>query len=236
MLTDTRVKELALGLFGQESSRDKQSKVGASDFSDPCEYHLAKKLSGSSQNEFKYWLGAKIGTSVHEFLETRIPTSDLELYPEFANVKIEEKIHLGKLEGYGDISSKPDLALIDNAHLIDWKTSMRKKSAKLQAHIYGEKEDPESAYTLRRYYAQVQSYARGLNLNGTPIDGCSLVFINRDGTYEPDIWTWTFEYNEAFANSIWSRLERIWNELQEEKDLEDFSREEFCFNCRVLDA
>jgi hypothetical protein len=39
MITDTRIKELTLGLFKQESERDKQVKVGASDFSDPCEYH-----------------------------------------------------------------------------------------------------------------------------------------------------------------------------------------------------
>jgi hypothetical protein len=43
MITDNRIREMALGLFKQESARDKQKKVGASDFSDPCEYHLAKK-------------------------------------------------------------------------------------------------------------------------------------------------------------------------------------------------
>ena len=68
MLSDDRIKALAIGLFKQESDRDKQRKVGASDFSDPCEYHLAKKLKGLSGGEFKYWMGAKIGTATHEFL------------------------------------------------------------------------------------------------------------------------------------------------------------------------
>jgi hypothetical protein len=236
VITDTRVKELALSLFQQSSSRDSQKLVGASDFSDPCEYHLASKLKGIEQPAFKYWMGARIGTAVHEFLEARIPTSDLEAYPEFGSARIEQTIRLGNLEGYGEIKSKPDLALLDNKHLIDWKTSNRKKTKALQAVIFEGKDDPEASYTLRRYYAQVQIYAWGLNKNDMPVDGCSLVFINRDGTYDPDLWTWTFDYDEKFALEIWHRLERIWKELQSGKELELFPREEHCFNCKVLDS
>lgn len=234
MITDTRVKELALSLFLQASSRDAQKKVGASDFSDPCEYHLAGKLIGAEQPAFKYWMGAKLGTAVHEFLEERIPTSDFELFPEFKSARIEETISLGSLENYGEIKSKPDLALVDNKHLIDWKTSNRKKSKALQAVIFEGKEDPETNYTIKRYYAQVQTYAWGLNRSGVEIDGCSLVFINRDGTYDPDVWTWTFDYNEDFAVEIWDRLVRIWSELESGKDLQEFPKEEFCFNCKVF--
>jgi hypothetical protein len=189
---------------------------------------------GMEQPAFKYWMGAKIGTAVHEFLEERIPTSDFEAYPEFASARIEEKIHLGELPGYGEIKSKPDLALVDNKHLIDWKTSSRAKSKKLQAVIFEGKEDLDSQYTLKRYYAQVQTYAWGLNRAGIDIDGCSLVFINRDGTYDPDVWTWTFEYDQDFALEIWGRLERIWREVQSGKELEEFPKEEYCFNCKVF--
>lgn len=235
MITDSRVKTLALSLFQQASSRDSQKLVGASDFSDPCEYHLASKLKGVEQPAFKYWMGARIGTAVHEFLEERIPTSNFEEFPEFKSAKIEQTIRLGSLEGYGEIKSKPDLALVDNKHLIDWKTSNRKKSKALQAIIFEGKEDPEASYTLRRYYAQVQAYAWGLNKNGIAIDAASLVFINRDGTWDADLWTWTFDYDEEFALGVWHRLERIWKELQAGKELEEFPREEHCFNCKVFD-
>lgn len=235
MITDTRVKELALSLFKQSSARDSQKLVGASDFSDPCEYHLASKLMGEEQPEFKYWMGAKLGTATHEFLEKRIPLSDFEMFPEFEGAKIEETIRLGKLEGYGEIKSKPDLLLTNGKHIIDWKTSNRKKSKKLQEAIFEGKDDPEAQYTLKRYYAQIQIYAWGLNLKGLPVDGCSLVFINRDGTYDPDVWTWTFDYNEEFALDIWHRLERIWKEIQDGKELDQFPREEYCFNCKVYD-
>lgn len=236
MLTQDRVQELTLSLFKQESSRDKQKKIGASDFSDPCEYHLAKKLLGQPSGEFKYWMGAKLGTATHEFLEKRIPLSDFSEYPEFKDARIEESIVLGELEGYGTIKSKPDLALIHGDHLIDWKTSKRDKSKKLQNVIHGLRDDEESRYTLKKYFAQAQIYAWGLNNSGVKIDGCSLVFINRDGTYDPDVWNYTFPYDENFALSMWSRLERIWGQLQDGADLETFERDIFCFNCKVLDA
>ena len=236
MLSDDRVKALAIGLFKQESDRDKQRKVGASDFSDPCEYHLAKKLKGMGGGEFKYWMGAKIGTATHEFLEKRIETVDLAEYPEFKGARVEQTIVLGELEGYGVIKSKPDLVLVEGQHLIDWKTSKRDKSKKLQNVVHGLSQDADSMYNLKKYYAQAQIYAWGLNKEGVKIDGCSLVFINRDGTYDPDVWTYSFEYDEAFALKMWARLERIWGEVSSGKDLEEFPREAQCFNCKVLDA
>lgn len=240
MISDSRIKEMALGLFKQKSARDEQRKIGASDFSDPCEYHLAKKLMGYRGGEFKYWLGAKVGTAIHEFLEARIETVDLEQFPEFASARVEQSIYLGEIEGYGTIKSKPDLALVDGKHLVDWKTSKRDKSKQLEAVVLGEARDTkvaaEATYTLKRYFAQAQIYAWGLNREGVEIDGCSLVFINRDGTYDPDVWTWTFPYDESFAQSMWDRLVRIWTEIQGDKDVEEFAREEYCFDCKVLDA
>jgi hypothetical protein len=240
MIPDSRIRDMALGLFKQQSARDTQRKVGASDFSDPCEYHLAKKLLGLPSGEFKYWMGAKIGTAIHEFLEARIETADLDEFPEFASARVEKSIVLGELEGYGTIKSKPDLALVEGKHLVDWKSSKREKSRQLQSVVLGEARDTkvaaEASYTLKRYFAQAQIYAWGLNKEGIEIDACSLVFINRDGTYDPDVWTWTFPYDADFAQSMWDRLARIWTEVQSGKDIEEFQREEHCFDCKVLEA
>ena len=240
MISDLRIREMALGLFKQESARDKQRKVGASDFSDPCEFHLAKKLLGLPIGEFKYFLGAKIGTATHEFLEKRIETADLDEFPEFGSARIEESIVLGELEGYGVIKSKPDLVLVEGKHLVDWKTSKRDKSKQLQAVVDGTAKDTKAAsealYSLKKYYAQAQIYAWGLNKSGTEIDACSLVFINRDGTYDPDVWTYTFPYDEAFAQSMWDRLARIWTEVSSGKDLDSFEKDPQCFNCKVTEG
>ena len=240
MIADSRIRDMALGLFKQESARDQQKKVGASDFSDPCEYHLAKKLLGQPSGEFKYFLGAKIGTATHEFLESRIGTTDLDEFPEFKSAVIEETIILGELEGYGTVKSKPDLVLVEGKHLVDWKTSKRDKSKQLQAVVDGIAKDTKAAaealYSVKKYYAQAQIYAWGLNKSGTEIDACSLVFINRDGSYDPDIWTYTFPYDEAFAQSMWDRLVRLWDEVSSGRNLEDFERDPMCFNCKVIDG
>ena len=190
---------------------------------------------GNTQPAFKYWMGAKVGTAIHEFLEKRLDSSAFEDYPEFMSAIPEQTISLGTLQGYGEIKSKPDLYLQDSRHLIDWKTTNRAKSKKLQAVIFEGKEDAESQYTLQRYYAQVQAYAWGLNKNGSPVEACSLVFINRDGTWDADVWTWTFDYDEDFALEIWGRLDRIWKEVSAGKPLEEFPKEAHCFNCKVYE-
>lgn len=231
MLNDIQVRDLILRLFHQESDRDKQRSIGASQISDPCDYHLANALLGHSQGEIKYWLGAKIGSAVHLYMESLMESADPELFPELIGAKVEEKIRLGELEGYGEINSRPDLALVRDSHLIDWKTSSRDKSRKLQKYLDGASNDSGSDYTLKKYVAQTQLYAWGLNNAGINIDGISLAFINREGTTAADIWTYTFEYSEEFALAMWSRLETIWAIVRENDDLEGFERNPDCFPC-----
>lgn len=227
-MLDTEVRDFALMLLKQESDRDRQRKVGASQISDPCTYHLARALVTFGEQESKYWLGAKIGTAVHMFLEDALDKSSL------ADAIVEKKILLGELEGYGTISSKPDLVLPSRKHLIDWKTSTRAKMKKMRAYI----DNPEDgkadvAYTLQKYVAQVQLYAWGVNNSGIEIDNCSLVFINRDGTMESDVWTYTFEYSEELAKSVWDRLVNLWAEILNGIDLEELDRNEHCFKCAI---
>lgn len=235
MLTNTRVQDIALELLKQKSERDGQKKIGASDFSDPCSYHLAKKLLGVPELPAKYWLGAKIGTAIHSLLEDAVEKADLTQLPELEGAEIEKKIYLGELEGYGTISSKPDLALVRDNHLIDWKTSTRDKTRKMQRVIFEEKPDQAMIYTIQKYYTQTQIYAWGLNKAGTPIDGCSLVFINRDGTTDSDVWSYTFEYSEEYAKSTWERLQSIWSGLKADPTPEQFDRHPECFKCKVTD-
>lgn len=235
MLTGNRVREITLSLLRQESDRDRQKKIGASDISDPCAFHLAKKLMNEPDVPSKYWLSAKIGTAIHSLLEDAIEVVDFSEVPELEGALVEKKITLGELEGYGAISSKPDLAIIKGSHLIDWKSSSRDKTRKMQKAIFGESKDASVIYSLKKYYAQTQLYSMGLNKQGTEIDGCSLVFINRDGTTENDIWEYTFPYDESYAIASWQRLESIWLALQTNKDYNQFEREADCFKCKVTD-
>jgi hypothetical protein len=237
MIGSSRIMELTLGLFLQESERDRQVKVGASDFSDPCEYHLAKKLMGIPNNSFKYWLGAKIGTATHEFLEGKIETVDLAEFPEFTSARVEKAITLGELKGYGVIKSKPDVVFVEDSHLVDWKTSKRDKSKQLKDVIQGlaknTKVAAENTYTLKKYYAQAQIYAWGINNSGTLIDGCSIVFINRDGTNENDVWVYSVQYDEASALALWNRVNNLWAELKGGTIPDSYPDTPECFKCSV---
>jgi hypothetical protein len=235
MLTNTRVQDIALTLLKQQSERDAQKKIGASDFSDPCSYHLAKKLLGEPEAPAKYWLGAKVGTAIHSLLEDAITKADLSELPELDGAEVEKKIYLGELDGYGTISSKPDLALINGSHLIDWKTSTRDKTRKMQKVLFEDKPDQAVLYTIQKYYTQLQIYAWGLNNAGIEIDGCSLVFVNRDGTTDSDVWSYTFEYSKEYAEGTWKRLQDIWAGLQNDPSPEQFDRHPECFKCKVTD-
>lgn len=238
MLHDTQVHDLTIRLLKLETDRDKQRKVGASQISDPCKYHLGQALLSTKGGESKYWLGGKIGTATHMLLEDSIAKADIKDFPELAGAVVEQKIVLGELEGYGIINSKPDLALIEAGHLIDWKTSTRAKMKKMQKVIdcllTGEPvKDSGSLSTLTKYVAQVQLYARGLEDAGTPVDGCSLVFVNRDGTNEHDIWTYTFEYSRDYADAVWARLKTLWTYIQDGNDVELLERDADCFRCSM---
>ena len=114
MITEDRIQQIVLGLLKQESARDKQKLIGASDFSDPCDLHLSYKLRGLTEGVSKYWLGAKVGTAIHGLLEDAIEKADTREFPELKSVQVEKSIVLGELEGYGTIKSKPDLAFIND--------------------------------------------------------------------------------------------------------------------------
>jgi len=235
MIQNTRIRDIAVELLKQQSDRDKQKNIGASDFSDPCAYHVAKKLLREPEQPSKYWLGAKIGTAIHSHLEDAMEKADYVSMPELTHRAVEQKIYLGELEGYGKINSKPDLVLLDDNHLVDWKTSSREKSRKMQRVLFENAELPDMQYTLEKYYTQTQIYAWGKNKAGHDIDGLSIVFINREGTTENDVWAWTFEYDPEHAQTAWDRLEAIWKGLQANPDPSQFDRHDHCFKCKVTD-
>lgn len=124
-LNDDELRHLAISLLNAPSERDMQRKVGASDLAGGCDFCLASRLLGHSRDTpitSRAWLRARIGTALHLYAAQQAH----QLLPD---ARIEEHIHLGTLGSYGNIGSTPDLALIGEGHLIDWKTSTIEKSA-----------------------------------------------------------------------------------------------------------
>lgn len=229
-LSRLSIKDLAIDLLKFETDRDKQRKVGASQISDPCTRHLAKALMGEKEPPQKYWLGGKIGTAIHGLIEHSISISDNGL---FDDALVENKIHLGELPGYGTISSKPDLALPSIKHLVDWKTTSRKKIKEIKDLVDGVKQSAKAEYTLQKYIGQTQLYAWGLNNAGIEIEDTTLVFINRDGTYDEDVWAYSVPYQEEVAVALWNRLAALWAELEDGAHPDNYPAHEHCFKCAV---
>lgn len=230
MYNSNDIKELTLGLFKQQSERDKQRKVGASNISDPCTRHLAMAMLGEPEQPMKYWMGGKIGTAIHAFIEHSIASSDAAI---FDDCLVERKITLGEIDGYGIVNSKPDLVLPSIKHLIDWKTTDRKKIKKLQDLVDGIKYDPKAEYTMQKYLGQAALYSWGLGHDGIEIEDNSIVFINRDGTYDNDIWVHTVKYDESIAVALWNRASALWAELQDGSHPMDYQGNEHCFKCSM---
>lgn len=230
MITNTAVKEATVGLFQLQTERDKQHKVGASQISDPCTHHLAHALVGTPEAPMKYWMGGKVGTAVHSFLEDAIEKTDDQF---FADAIVEQKIELGEIDGYGLVSSKPDLVLPSKQLLLDWKTTTRAKVKKIQNYVDGVKSDAGTEYTLQKYLGQANLYAWGLNNLGTPISDISIVFINRDGTYENDIYVLNTDYDEQLAVDLWQRVANLWAELSAGKTPADYEAHPECFKCSI---
>jgi hypothetical protein len=232
-MTGLKTKELLIGLLQSETERDKQRKVGASQISNPCTKHLAMALAGVPQEPSKYWLGGKIGTAVHLLIEDLIDKADLAQFPELEDCMVEQKIVLGELQDYGTVSSKPDLALVKDKHLIDWKTTKRDEAKRIQKWLDTGVMNSKTEYTMKKYMAQGQLYAWGLNNMGVEIETIALAFISRDGTNEADIVVVDFEYQEESALQLWTRLETLWDELRSGVHPESYAGDANCYNCAI---
>ena len=226
-LSDVEVKRLTLDLLKTRSDRDKQRKVGASQIGNPCDYCLGHGLLGTPQAPNKWWLGARLGSAIHLALEVEeekhIQQPENYRFLALKGATIEEKIVLGEIAGYGVVSSKPDLVLVAENHLVDHKTSTKLKIKKYKLDGV-----PQA------YIGQTQLYAWGLNKSGVKIDRISLNFICRDGTTDDDIWVTSFDYDEQVALDLWERLEGIYEYIMRDPgNIENLASHEDCFACNI---
>lgn len=234
-----KVTGLALELLKEPTDRDKQVKIGASQFSSPCTYCVAEALitsynaiHGDEREETSsntYWLGAVIGTAIHAYLESREKGND--------NYLIETKVVIGELEDYGVIKSTLDLYVKSLNLVVDWKTTTREKLRWLKQVVLLDEEENEpdqlaqARFTMRKYVAQAMIYAWALTKLGYSVDSIALAFICRDGKTDSDVWSHEVPYSTEYAEAVWQRLENIWDYVKNGGQLEDSWRHEMCYTC-----
>ena len=134
-LTDHEMRHLAISLLNTPTERDAQTRVGASNLSNGCDYCLAAALSGVSRDSpatDRAWMGRTLGTSLHATFEGHANSTSPHLswfQDRYPDAEVEQHLMLGTLGGYGEMGGTPDLYLPTENHLIDWKSSTRKKTA-----------------------------------------------------------------------------------------------------------
>lgn len=121
------------------------------------------------------------------------------------------------------------------------------KDVKLSEREYAA-EMEKQAYKVSGYYAQVQLYIKVCRDAGQPVTRGTLTFVNRDGTgwfdnpaatdYDnearmQDVWSLQFDWNEAYADAVWARGLRIWQQLEAGATPNDFPSHECCFPCSL---
>lgn len=220
ILKSEQLRNEILRLFKTPSARDKQHKIGPSLYASPCTYCVGSYLHGVRQPESKFWMGARIGTAIHDLLETYAGLDGFK--QRFPDALVEHRVQLGTLENYGRLSGSADLVLPSERMVVDYKTTDRVKVKALKRAYESEPNDYdtsavlEARYKLQTYAGQMSQYARGLGLyHGVEIDTLGIVFINRDGKTDDDMWAMTTDFDASYADHVWYRLQAVWEHVQE---------------------
>lgn len=226
------LRGILLDLLKRPTERDKQVKVGASNFSQPCPRCLAEQLLSKEPDtsDRPYWAGAVLGTATHAYIESRVR----EFFPDWMP---EKRLTLGELPGYGVIKSTSDLYVPEFKLAVDWKTTTKAKLVFIKEALKNEPNEFEisdiaqARYKVVSYLNQLMSYGRGMVLAGYPVEWVGLGFVCRDAVGDKDIWAHVVPYDAEQADHVWDRLERLWAWLQAGNDPDTLPSAPGCYRC-----
>lgn len=130
-LTDDEVRNLAVSILKAPTARDAQTKIGASNLANGCDFCLASNLLGDMRETpmlDRAYLGRVWGTAGHGLIEKRMKAwlaeqrkADREEWDEvkrqgvnalarrFPDAQVEKRFALGTIPGYGRVGSTADL-------------------------------------------------------------------------------------------------------------------------------
>jgi hypothetical protein len=143
LLNDQEIRHIAISLLTLKTDRDKQTRLGASDLSNGCDFCLAHKFLGidrSSGRADAAWMGRVLGTGFHGILDGRVQELQAqgdEILEALTGIPAgshsEHHVVFGTIGTYGEVGGTIDLDL--GAQLVDWKGSTRLKICLLIDYI-----------------------------------------------------------------------------------------------------
>ena len=243
-MLDLELTQMTVELFSEQTERDKQRTIGASNASNPCNKCLAEDMLGTEQERGWAWLPAVVGTAIHELAEFRLKVPG-RLRTMFGEPLTEKKMVIGSVPGYGDVKSTSDLYVPDRNLVLDWKTTTK---AKLKQYVEVDAAnmviDPdlytqakydtlmEHMFTMRKYLNQCHLYGMGMIRMGYEVESVAMGFICRDGMNGDDIKVFRYAYDPELAEKVWNRIGILWGYLQDGKTPDDFDGNPYCWYCQ----
>lgn len=215
---------VARKLLKQKTARGKQTLAGPSSLGSACDACVAHALSNTDEGDPYYWLGATIGTAVHEMLDRRARRH--------RNVLREHKVTIGDIPGYGTIKGSTDRFEIKTGTVRDFKTTLKKHVPSLKNAYRGDLETlvaMEADVKLRGYLGQGHMYGKALVEEGYDVKFIALDFICRDGSTDEDIFEFVYPYSQEFADAVWERVLYIHANLT----TETFHSNPHCIGCAL---
>lgn len=178
-------------------------------------------------DERPYWLGAVLGTATHMLLESRVPDG----------MFAESRVRIGEIPGYGVISGSTDLFIPNYNLVLDWKTTTRVKLKNLKIAfdtkytVYDPEPLVQARFTAKKYRGQAMTYGWGWEQAGHDVETVAFAFICRDGLTDNDVWIKELPYDQAYAEQVWARVNKMWLALQEGRALSSMLSRTGCWSC-----
>jgi len=199
---------------------------------------LAEKLLGIHEEDKATKLAPTEGTAWHHYVEYLSGK-----YDDPENTLVETKVVVGEVEGYGPIKGTMDRFEIDLGHGIDWKLMGKKRIKQLARGLVTTRDgmvvfDPDSpaAGTLKKYYAQLQLYGKGMEDAGHEVNALSLLCITRDSTTETVEQGATeiqFPYDRKVAESVLLRASQIYAWASDpDNNVDELDSDDGCWYCK----
>lgn len=213
---------VARRLLKQKTARDRQTLAGPSALGSACDACVALALSNEPEGENHYWVGAAIGTAVHDILEKRGRRDK--------NVLLEQKVTVGEIPGYGVIRGSVDRFEIKPGIVRDFKGTTKNKFPAMRNAYERDLKTlaaQEIKHRIDGYLGQMHLYGLALHNEGREVKQVVLDFFARDGSTDADFLELAYEFDLKFAKAVWERALYIHANLGKEK----FVSHPHCISC-----
>lgn len=182
------------------TARTLQRRIGPSSLGNPCARCVGREMWATDNDvdgfEDDFSMYPWLGTAVHAYLEREVFQTDDFLH--------EQKLYVGDVPLYGAIKGTADLVHARATDTLptfvgDWKIVGLKKIKSYRVNG-----------APKQYRYQAQTYARGCELAGFPVENIAIIFIPRDSGNINDIFIHEEAYQPEMAEAALTRAGAIY--------------------------